>query len=258
MKLLAAAALLFTLNVNALTINLEPENSLVFRGPVTAQSMNDLGDRLLNMHNRLAKDKDIYLSVDSPGGSVDAGITFRDVMLSIKPRKVHVISIYTASMAHHMLQHATGKRYSIYSGKSMAHRARGNFRGYFNNGEVESQLKFWKETVQQMEVINARRMKISIKKYKSKVVNEWWCRGQSCQTQGFVDHMVRIVCSKELLESRIEQTTQAFGFLRFMDKPTKKYYSKCPLLRLPVKVKKDKKKKRNWGLILPFLPFPRR
>ena len=98
-------------------------------------------------------------------------------------------------MAHGIAQAIPGKRYATSNSILMAHRASGGFNGQFNDGELESRLKLWKEIVQRMELRNAERLGLDIKDYKLKVINEWWCTGSNCKKENVVDEIISIKCS---------------------------------------------------------------
>ena len=103
--------------------------------------------------------------LDSSGGSIYSGLSFISLMQSV-PQKIHCVALFAASMAHSILQACPGKRYvASNNGVVMIHRAKGMFMGQFNNGEVESQLVFWRKLVGKMEKDNASRMKYGYKYY---------------------------------------------------------------------------------------------
>lgn len=198
-------------------INLDVGSTVVLRGPIDGVSASDLVHRLL-----LAESSDsdaIYLVLDSGGGSIVAGSTIVEAINTMN-KPVICIAMYAASMAHAILQ-ACNTRYITPSGVSMIHRARGRFGGQFNDGEVESQLKFWKAFVQRMEQRNANRMSLTLEKYKELAANEFWCEGENCVKDNFVDAVASIRCSAELLQSKYTfYSTRLSGVV-----------SGCPLIR---------------------------
>jgi len=197
---------------------LELDNTVVLRGTINWQSASDISMRLLRIDNNLTS-KAIYLVLDSPGGSIVAGNGIIETMMSLR-KPVICISMFAASMAHAILQ-ACHTRYVTTTGISMIHRASGGFRGSFNNGEVESQLKFWKAYVQRMEIRNADRMSLTLEKYKKLAANEFWCEGETCVKDNFVDAVTIIRCSAKLLQSKY--TVRAGYGIRKL--------SGCPLIR---------------------------
>jgi len=200
---------------------LTEENSITFRGPVYSASVTDFGERLLNLSYSLREGDTINIVLDSPGGSIYAGLNLISLMESI-PQKVNCIAIFAASMAHSILQACPGNRYlASNNGVVMIHRAKGSFSGQFNDGEVESRLKTWSHIVMTMEKTNAARMNYAYEEYKSKAKDEWWCTTAQCIKQNFADALVNIRCSKELFRKKVRLGRYTF--------------SACPLLRSPLK-----------------------
>ena len=202
------------------TITLNETNTVVYRGRVTNASADLYGQQLLNLSATLASEETIYLVLDSPGGSIWAGLNFIATMQSI-PQNIECIANFAASMAHGMLQACPGNRYVTANGVSMIHRARGSFGGQFNDGEVESRLEFWKTIVDQMEKANADRMGLTLETYRNLAKDEFWCAGGDCVKYSFVDEMLGMKCAPGLAK----ETYTYKGRFKL---------SKCPLIRGPV------------------------
>lgn len=164
----------------------------------------------------------IYLILNSPGGSVVHGE--RLIQFAKLIPNLHTVSIYAASMAHAIVQALSGTRYATENNQMMAHRAKGVFSGQFGEGEVESRLKLARQIIEAMEKRNAARIKISLKEYQKKVVNEWWTYGQHSVRENMVDKIIDLQCTKELIELKITKTIQGFFGTSTIEK------SGCPLL----------------------------
>ncbi len=75
-------------------------------------------------------DKDIYLYINSPGGSVTAGLAIYDTMQYIKPDVVTICMGQAASMGAILLAAgAPGKRYSLPHSRIMIHQPLGGIQG---------------------------------------------------------------------------------------------------------------------------------
>ena len=82
-------------------------------GPVTEQSANLVVAQLLFLESE-NPDKDISLYIDSPGGSVYAGLSIYDTMQFIKPDVSTICLGMAASMGAFLLASgAAGKRYAL-------------------------------------------------------------------------------------------------------------------------------------------------
>jgi len=199
-------------------ILLTSENTIMFKGVVNSNSVAKFGDRLLKLSTEARSDTIFYLVIDSPGGSIYAGLSLISLIESIT-QKIHCVAIFAASMGHSILQACPGKRYiSSNNGVAMIHRASGMFSGQFNNGEVESQLVFWRKLVTDMQKKNAARMKYKYSYYTSRMKNEWWCSAKECIKQRFADRLVNLRCDAKLVNKKIKLNR---GY----------YYSGCPLIR---------------------------
>tara|TARA_E500000305_G_C4027211_1_gene242556 strand:+ start:4783 stop:5481 length:699 start_codon:yes stop_codon:yes gene_type:complete len=228
-------ALLLTTSLSFATeyksILLTENNTVVFKGAVSSATADLYGTQLLNLSARIDSTETIYLVLDSPGGSIWAGLNFISLMQSV-PQNIECIANFAASMAHGFLQACPGKRYITPNGVSMIHRAQGSFGGQFNDGEVESRLEFWKSIVNIMEESNAKRMGLTNETYKQLAKDEFWCAGKNCVKYSFTDEVVSMKCSPGLLNK-----TYMY--------PNGAVLSRCPLIRGPVKSQSYRRKKRK-------------
>lgn len=219
----------YVLNSQQGIIQLEPKNTVNLRGPVNSVSVTKTILSLAELDVlRGSENYPIYLVLDTGGGSIKAGLDLIEYAKNIKNLKT--ISIFAASMGSAIVEQLPGERLVTESGTLMFHRASGSFEGQFNDGEVESQLAFWKSLVSSLEQKNADRMGMDIKVYKEKSRDELWIYGKDNVTQGAADRVVSLRCSKELLK---QNEIAIIDVLFFTLKAT---YSKCPLLTEPLKV----------------------
>ena len=82
-------------------------------------------------------DKDIYLYINSPGGSVTAGLAIYDTMQYVKPDVVTIVVGQAASMAAVLLAAgAEGKRYALPNSRIMIHQPLGGAQGPAKDVEI--------------------------------------------------------------------------------------------------------------------------
>ncbi len=82
-------------------------------------------------------DKDIYLYINSPGGSVTAGLAIYDTMQYVKPDVVTICVGQAASMAAVLLAAgAKGKRYALPHSRMMIHQPLGGAQGPVKDVEI--------------------------------------------------------------------------------------------------------------------------
>ena len=84
-------------------------------------------------------DKDIYLYINSPGGSVTAGMSIYDTMNFIKPDVSTVCMGQAASMGAFLLSGgAKGKRHCLPNSRVMIHQPLGGFQGQASDFEIHA------------------------------------------------------------------------------------------------------------------------
>ncbi|WP_373286073.1 ATP-dependent Clp endopeptidase proteolytic subunit ClpP [Lacimicrobium alkaliphilum] len=84
-------------------------------------------------------DKDIFLYINSPGGSVTAGMAIYDTMNFIKPDISTVCVGQAASMGAFLLSGgAKGKRYCLPNSRVMIHQPLGGFQGQASDFEIHA------------------------------------------------------------------------------------------------------------------------
>jgi ATP-dependent Clp protease protease subunit len=107
-------------------------------GPVNEMSANLVVAQLLFLESE-NPDKDIYLYINSPGGSVTAGMAIYDTMQFIKPDVSTLCIGQAASMGALLLTAgAPGKRYSLPNSRMMIHQPLGGFQGQASDIEIHA------------------------------------------------------------------------------------------------------------------------
>ncbi|GAL07444.1 ATP-dependent Clp endopeptidase proteolytic subunit ClpP [Photobacterium aphoticum] len=85
-------------------------------------------------------DKDIFLYINSPGGSVTAGMSIYDTMQYIKPNVSTVCMGQACSMGAFLLAGgAKGKRYCLPNSRVMIHQPLGGFQGQASDIQIHAQ-----------------------------------------------------------------------------------------------------------------------
>lgn len=84
-------------------------------------------------------DKDIHLYINSPGGSITAGMAIYDTMQYIKPDVSTICIGMSASMGAFLLSSgAKGKRYALPNSEIMIHQPLGGFRGQATDIDIHA------------------------------------------------------------------------------------------------------------------------
>lgn len=107
-------------------------------GPVTDATANLVVAQLLFLESE-NPDKDIFLYINSPGGSVTAGFGIYDTMQFIKPDVSTLCIGQAASMGAFLLAAgAKGKRYALPNSRVMIHQPMGGFQGQASDIEIHA------------------------------------------------------------------------------------------------------------------------
>lgn len=107
-------------------------------GPVNDASANLVVAQLLFLESE-NPDKDIYLYINSPGGSVTAGMSIYDTMQFIKPDVSTLCIGQACSMGSFLLAAgAKGKRFSLPNSRVMIHQPLGGYQGQATDIEIHA------------------------------------------------------------------------------------------------------------------------
>ena len=114
------------------------ERVIFLVGPVNDQSANLIVAQLLFLESE-NPDKDISLYINSPGGSVSAGLAIFDTMNFIKPDVSTLCTGMAASMGAFLLAAgAKGKRFSLPNSRIMIHQPSGGSQGQASDIEIQA------------------------------------------------------------------------------------------------------------------------
>ena len=114
------------------------ERIIFLVGPVTDQTASVVVAQLLFLESE-NPDKDINLYINSPGGSVSAGLAVYDTMQFIKPDVSTLCTGLAASMGSFLLAAgAKGKRYCLPNSRVMIHQPSGGFQGQASDIEIHA------------------------------------------------------------------------------------------------------------------------
>jgi ATP-dependent Clp protease protease subunit len=120
-------------------------------GPVNELSANLIVAQLLFLESE-NPDKDIFFYINSPGGSVSAGMAIYDTMQFIKPDVSTLCVGQAASMGAHLLcAGAKGKRFCLPNSRVMIHQPMGGFQGQASDIEIHAkEILFLREKLNQI------------------------------------------------------------------------------------------------------------
>ncbi len=114
------------------------ERVIFLVGPVNDMTANLIVAQLLFLESE-NPDKDIYFYINSPGGSVSAGLAIYDTMQFIKPDVSTLCIGQAASMGAFLLTAgAKGKRFCLPNSRVMIHQPMGGFQGQASDIEIHA------------------------------------------------------------------------------------------------------------------------
>jgi len=114
------------------------ERVIFLVGPVNDSTANLVVAQMLFLESE-NPDKDIYFYINSPGGSVSAGLAIYDTMQFVKPDVSTLCIGQAASMGAFLLTAgAKGKRYCLPNSRVMIHQPLGGFQGQASDIEIHA------------------------------------------------------------------------------------------------------------------------
>ena len=114
------------------------ERLIFLVGPVTDQTANLVVAQMLFLESE-NPDKDIHLYINSPGGSVSAGLSIYDTMQFVKPDVSTMCMGIAASMGSFLLMAgAKGKRMALPNSRVMIHQPSGGAQGQATDIEIHA------------------------------------------------------------------------------------------------------------------------
>lgn len=133
-------------------------------------------------------EKDIFLYVNSPGGSVTAGLAVYDTMQYIKPDVSTICVGLAASMAALLLSAGTkGKRAALKNSKIMIHQPWGGYQGSASDIEIHA-----REILKTKELINsivAKHTGQPIKRITTDTDRDFFMSAEDAKEYGLVDEV---------------------------------------------------------------------
>lgn len=134
-------------------------------------------------------DKDIYLYINSPGGSITAGMAIYDTMQYIKPDVSTICVGLAASMGAFLLSSgAKGKRFALPNAEIMIHQPLGGFQGQATDIDIHAKriLKI-KENLNKILSENTNQ---PLEKLKVDVERDYFMEAEEAREYGLVDKVI--------------------------------------------------------------------
>ena len=164
------------------------ERVIFLVGPVNDQTANLVVAQLLFLESE-NPDKDISLYINSPGGSVSAGLSIFDTMQFIKPDVSTLCMGMAASMGSFLLMAgAKGKRFALPNARVMIHQPSGGAQGQAT--DIEIQAREIIKTREQLNRIYADRTGQSVEKIAADMERDMWLSPAEAKDYGLIDDVL--------------------------------------------------------------------
>jgi ATP-dependent Clp protease protease subunit len=167
-------------------------------GPIDDYMANVVVAQLLFLESE-NPDKDIHLYINSPGGSVTAGLAIYDTMQFLKPAVSTMCIGQAASMGAFLLAAGEpGKRFVLPNARVMIHQPSGGARGQATDIEIQArEILYLRE---RLNAALARHTGQSLEKIARDVERDFFMSAEEAREYGLVD---------SVLEKRPEATVKA-------------------------------------------------
>jgi ATP-dependent Clp protease protease subunit len=154
---------------------------------VRDENANEIAAKLLLLAAEDAE-RDIYLYVNSPGGSVTAGMAIYDTMQFV-PNDVVTVGIgMAASMGQLLLTAGTkGKRYITPNARVLLHQPHGGFGG--TSSDIQTQAQIIIDMKRRLAEITAEATGKSVEQINADGDRDRWFSAEQALDYGFVDHI---------------------------------------------------------------------
>jgi ATP-dependent Clp protease protease subunit len=157
-------------------------------GPVNDQSANLVVAQMLFLESE-NPDKDIFFYINSPGGSVTAGMSVFDTMQFIKPDVSTLCMGMAASMGAFLLAAgAKGKRIALPNSRIMIHQPSGGAQGQASDIEIHAREIL--KTREQLNRILAERTGQPLEKIKADSERDYFMDANEAKDYGLIDQVI--------------------------------------------------------------------
>ncbi len=157
-------------------------------GPVNDQTANLVVAQMLFLESE-NPDKDVFLYINSPGGSVSAGMSIFDTMQFIKPDVSTMCMGLAASMGSLLLMAgAKGKRLSLPNSRIMIHQPSGGAQGQATDIEIHAREIL--KTREQLNKIYAERTGQTLERIQADMERDFFLDPQEAKAYGLIDQVI--------------------------------------------------------------------
>ena len=164
------------------------ERVIFLVGPVNDQTANLVVAQLLFLESE-NPDKDISLYINSPGGSVSAGLSIYDTMQFVKPDVSTLCMGLAASMGAFLMAAGTkGKRFALPNARIMIHQPSGGAQGQAT--DIEIQAREILKLRESLNAILAERTGQPLEKIRLDSERDFFMSAEEAKGYGLIDQVI--------------------------------------------------------------------
>lgn len=201
---------------------LRADNTVQLQGGINDETADKVQRQLIELDSALPEGEPIFLVLNTPGGELVAGMRIVETAQSLQ-REVITITMDANSMGFFITQHL-GTRLITPSGHMMAHEPTIGVVGMIRK-EFVTRLRYKLAFVEAIESAVAKRMKISLFKYREAIKDELHLVGEEAVQKNAADGVALIACERSLVEKLDETIVMIPPGI-----PVRITRSSCPLL----------------------------
>lgn len=206
-------------------VQLNAGNTLSLRLPVSSNTMGTLQVGLLELSKKLPSNAKIFLILDTPGGSVDAGNKFIDISKTI-PQEIVTITRFAASMGFQIVQNL-GTRFILPHGQLMSHNAHIEGFGGDVPGNGLTRFNALLRDLALDDLVIAQRLGLTFEAYRDMIKAEYWVTGTDAVRDRAADAIVLPTCDASFQGTHKETISTVFGEVAIV-------FANCPLVSEPL------------------------
>ncbi len=167
------------------------ERIILIGGPISDGMANAIIAQLLFLEHEDPK-KDIKVYINSPGGSVTAGLAIYDTMQVIKPDVSTICIGIAASMGAVLLAAGKkGKRFTLPNSEMLIHQVMGGGEGMAPAIEIEITAKHIIKIKDRLNVILAKHTGQPLSKIEKDTDRDFWLTAAEAKDYGLVDEIIK-------------------------------------------------------------------
>jgi ATP-dependent Clp protease protease subunit len=164
-------------------------NRIVFLGREVDDSIANLITAQLLYLEAEDEDKDVWLYINSPGGSVTAGMAIYDTMQLISPEVGTICMGLGASMGQFLLcAGAKGKRFALPHARIMMHQPSGGFQGQASDIKIQAEQMMYVKKIMAQRIADHTGQTVEQVELDSE--RDRWFTAEQAQQYGIIDDVI--------------------------------------------------------------------